>query len=108
MRQNRLVMRKVYLALVLPLFMLLSQQGAVLHEIGHLSETPSPLEQKRQPADKLCETCLAFAHLSAAAKPEVPQIALPAFQHALPSADPVPYVAADAPSQRSRGPPTFL
>jgi len=101
-------MRKLYLALVLPLFMLLSQQGVVLHEIGHLSEKPAPFEQKQQPADKLCETCLAFAHLGAAAKPDVPQIALPAFRHALPSADPVPYVAADAPTQRSRGPPTFL
>ena len=100
-------MRKLYLSLVLPLLMLLSQQGAVWHEIGHLSNAPSPFEQKRQPGDKLCETCLAFAHLTAAAKPEVPSLSLPAFRHALPSADPVPFVAADAPSQRSRGPPPF-
>ena len=107
-------MRKLYLSLLLPLFMLLSQQGAVWHEIGHLSNAPSPYEQKekekqqQQPGDRLCEQCLAFAHLSAAAKPEVPSISLPAFHHALPSADAVPFVAADAPTQRSRGPPSFL
>lgn len=101
-------MRKLYLSLILPLLMLLSQQGAVRHEIGHLSNTPSPFEQKQQPVDKLCEQCLAFAHLAVAAKPEVPSISLPAFQHAAPSADAVPFVAADAPTQRSRGPPAFL
>ena len=106
-RHNATAMRKLYLSLFLPLLMLLSQQGAVWHEIGHLRNS-SPLEQKQQPADKLCETCLSFAHLSAAAKPEVPVIALPAFTHVLPSADPVPFMAADAPTQRSRGPPVLL
>jgi hypothetical protein len=102
------LMRKLYLSFVLPLFMLLSQQGAAWHEIGHL-RSPAPLEQgKQQPADKLCESCLAFAHLSAAAKPDIPTLALPPFAHALPPADAVAFVAADAPTQRSRGPPSFL
>jgi len=102
------MLRKLTLALVLPLLMLLAQHGAVVHEIGHLGDAPSPFEQKHRPADKACETCLAFEHLGAAVTPEFAQIRLPAFGHALPSADPVPFLAADAPSQRSRGPPAFL
>ena len=101
-------MRKLYLSLVLPLLMLLSQQGAVWHEIGHLGSGSSPVEQKKQPVDKVCESCLAFAHLAAAAKPEVASVQLADFEFALAAADAVPFIAADAPTQRSRGPPTFL
>jgi hypothetical protein len=102
-------MRKFYLSLVLPLLMLLSQQGAVWHEIGHLADVPSPVEQgKQQPVDKLCESCLAFAHLAVAAKPEVPALMMPGFSHTRPAANAVRFIAADTPAQRSRGPPNFL
>ncbi|HMC14052.1 MAG TPA: hypothetical protein VKI18_00365 [Albitalea sp.] len=102
-------MRKLYLSLILPLLMLLSQQGAVWHEIGHLSETSSPAERnKQQPADKVCESCLAFAHLAVAAKPDVPALPLAELSFARITADAVPFIASDAPAQRSRGPPRFL
>ena len=102
-------MRKLVLSLVLPLLMLLSQQGAVWHEIGHLGMTAQPVEKsKQQPVDKLCESCLAFAHLAAAAKPAVPALALPNFGFASAAAAAVPFLAADAPTRRSRGPPTVL
>ena len=102
-------MRKLCLSLLLPLLMLLSQQGAVWHEIGHLSGAPFPLEpQKQQPVDKLCESCLAFAHLAAAATPALPSLQLADFSFAVTAADALIFIAADAPSQRSRGPPAFL
>ena len=106
---NTSAMRKLYLSLILPLLMLLSQQGAVWHEIGHSGSGSSPVQSdKKQPTDKLCETCLAFAHLAATAKPEIPQPPSVNVSHTLVAVDAVPFVAADAPSQRSRGPPTFL
>jgi hypothetical protein len=102
-------MRKLYLSLVLPLLLLLSQQGAMWHEIGHLRSAPSPVEQnKQQPVDKLCESCLAFAHLAVAAKPEVLSLQLADFSFARVAAEAVQFIASDAPTHRSRGPPLFL
>lgn len=98
-------MRKLLLSLVLPLLMLLSQQGAVWHELEHLAGTPA---DKRQPADKLCDACLAFAHLATAAKPEVLPLQLARFGFAFAAADAVHAVASDAPARRSRGPPAVL
>jgi hypothetical protein len=102
-------MRKLYLSLILPLLMLLSQHGAVWHEIGHLSETSAPAEHDRQqPADKACESCLAFAHLAVAAAPDVPVPSLAELGFARITADTVAFIAAAAPAPRSRGPPRFL
>jgi hypothetical protein len=101
-------MRKLLLSVVLPLLLLLSQQGAAWHEIGHLHE-PSSSDSKKAPGDKLCDTCLAFAHLACgAAKPDVARLWLPPFSHGLPAAVDVASTDADAPHQRSRGPPLFL
>jgi len=108
-------MRKLALSLLLPLLMLLSQQGAVWHEIGHLSgehsshpggnSLPPDDVQKQHPIEKLCESCLAFAHLSAAAKPEVFALALADLHCGVAIAQFVAMLAAEVPAQRSRGPP---
>jgi hypothetical protein len=103
---NALSVRKLTLSLLLPLLMLLSQQGALWHEVSHLSDRPVPAQDgKRQPLDRLCEQCLAFAQMAAAATPSVPPLALPAARFARPDAQAVAFIAADAPSARSRGPP---
>ena len=102
-------MRKLYLSLLMPLLMLLSQQGMVWHEIGHLSTTPASSSQKQQPAsDKLCDVCYAFAHLGAGSVPEMPKLALASLEHVHALTDVVSAIAAELPAQRSRGPPSFL
>ena len=111
-------MRKFYLSLLLPLLMLLAQQGALWHEIGHVSlkasasqtNTPLSVEQQRelQSMDKLCESCLAFAQLAAVAKTEVLPLNLLSFGFGFARTVAVLSISADAPALRARGPPSFL
>ena len=103
-------MRKWCLSFVLPLLLLLAQQGALRHEIGHLQRQASSeaAGHKRPPGDKLCETCLAYAAMAALAHPAVLPLLLAAVQDAVPTADSVPTLAAAVPAPRSRGPPLSL
>ncbi len=114
-------MRKLYLSLLLPFFMLLVQQGAVWHEMGHLpgnatnttaassSGQPDKAQQDKElSADKLCEVCLAFAQVSGVAKTDVPLLGVLSFNHALAQWLATPVATAEAPAQRNRGPPAFL
>jgi hypothetical protein len=114
-------MRKLYLSLLLPFFMLIVQQGAVWHEMGHLavSDTTTTAassngqqdkaqQDKELPADKLCEICLAFAQVGGVAKTEVPLLSLLSFNHALTQWVATSVATAEAPALRNRGPPTLL
>ena len=101
-------MRQVLKSLGLLLLLLVAQQGAVVHEVGHLAEISSNEAQVNAGlADATCALCPAFA-----------QVVTPAFSHSfhIPvllratldrGADPL-YVAVDAavPTPRSRGPPS--
>lgn len=101
-------MRRLLLSGAMALLMLVSQQGAIWHEIGHLGG-PSPEQfQKQKPSDKLCEGCLAFAHLAASAKSERKAAPVLSTVHPLVAAQAIASLAADAPRHRSRGPPIFL
>ena len=106
-------MRKLLLSLLLPFVFLLSQQGAVMHEISHLAELTSggangPGSTGHQPGDLQCEACLAFAHLAGAVTAHVVPPALLSFSFRVPANEAPAFIAADAPTARSRGPPTFL
>ncbi len=108
-------MRKLCLSLVLPLLMLLAQQGAVWHEIGHLGSAAGSAgaaahksQNQQQPLDRLCASCLSFAHLAAATGHALPALPPMALRHALVAGAAVAFIAADAPSARSRGPPAAL
>jgi hypothetical protein len=108
-------MRKFCLSLLLPLFMLLAQQGAVWHEIGHLGRAATTAAgsagadaPRQQPLDRLCASCLSFAHLAAAAGHALPALPPVALRHALTATAAAVFIAADAPSARSRGPPAAL
>ncbi|PZP34499.1 MAG: hypothetical protein DI603_05980 [Roseateles depolymerans] len=106
-------MRKHLLQLLLPLALLLSQQGAVWHELAHLGSLKNAAAEARadgadEGTDALCTLCLAYAHLAAGM--EAPEARLPLLQvrHecAWPCAGtPLPQRALKA---RSRGPPQFL
>ncbi len=103
-------MRRVRLGLLLPLLLVLSQQGALLHELRHAyyaAHASRPvLHDARELADaSLCVTCHAFNQVTHAADGSVPLPTLPV-TGLVRAADPG-YVlfreAALAP--RSRGPP---
>jgi hypothetical protein len=106
-------MRKLLLALLLPFVFLLSQQGAVTHELSHLTDAVSrgaghAGEAGHQPGDAQCEACLAFAHLVGVATAQVLPPALLSFDFGIPASEAPAFIAADAPTARSRGPPTVL
>jgi hypothetical protein len=103
-------MRQVLKSLGLLLLLLIAQQGAVVHELGHLSEISSSSNEAHAAtglADTACALCPAFA-----------QVVTPAFSHsfhipvllraALDRGTAPLYVAIDAavPTPRSRGPPS--
>jgi hypothetical protein len=101
-------MRKVWLSWLLPLLMLVAQQGAYWHELEHLRPPAEQTQDKKQAAEKLCTACLAFAHLAdlTTAPTFEPGLLSLGFAAApSPLASPSP---ADAPVARSRGPPLFL
>ena len=103
-------MRKLLLTFLLPFVFLLSQQGAVMHELGHLADAASRAagaagQPGHQPGDLQCEACLAFAHLAGVATAHVVPPAMLAFSFGIPASESPAFIAADAPSARSRGPP---
>ena len=103
-------MRKLHWALLLPLLLLFAQQGELLHEYSHYRQPPSSSSQQKAPAQSdACSQCLAYAHLSGVAKPEIAApllLAGLAFHFAL-GAEPASVDVRVAPP-RSRGPPSFL
>jgi hypothetical protein len=102
-------MQKRYWSLLLPLLMLLVQQGALWHEMGHgRRHTPSVATQPQQeqtPGVELCDSCLAFAQIASIAKTQVLALGLLCFGFAFAPDVAARFLAADAPPRRSRGPP---
>jgi hypothetical protein len=103
-------MRQAFKALALLLLMMVAQQGAVVHELSHVSGANHVdlRVQSDGAADKNCALCPAFA-----------QVVTPAFSHSFhipllvrlalqPVSEPR-YAAIDAavPRPRSRGPPSL-
>ena len=73
-------LHRLIVAIGMPLLMLLAQQGAVVHELGHLHEELAPSTgTKRTRSEALCVTCLAFAAIAGAAKPDAWTLLLLAF-----------------------------
>jgi hypothetical protein len=103
-------MRRLRLALALPLLVLFAQQGALLHELSHVYYSGqilgSQLHQDEQlPDNTLCPTCQAFAQIAHPAVGHAAVLALPPATY-LPTPEPSFRNAnADAPNPRSRGPP---
>ena len=103
-------MRQVFKTLSLLLLLMVAQQGAVVHELSHVSDSNHVglRAQTDGGADKTCALCPSFA-----------QCVTPAFSHSfhIPllvrlALDPVSeprYAAIDAavPRHRSRGPPSL-
>ncbi len=95
--------------LVLPLLLLVVQQGALLHELSHYTANEPGTTHKQSPCGEACDLCLAFAQVDAAAAPHdalLPLLADLSFERA--AAPRLAHRAADLPSLRNRGPPRLL
>ena len=102
-------MRRASLTWLLSLLLVLVQQGAVLHELGHLSHAdrgsaPS-LRADPQNSDATCPTCEAFAQVTNPASGTASTLAASAAVYLSIPAPIYAIVAADTLTPRSRGPP---
>lgn len=93
--------------LLLPLLLLMAQQGALLHELSHCARPEAHGQRDPQHPDAdHCDLCLAFAQIASAAPAAV---AVPALRADLSFHRAVPIPASDGskerPSPRNRGPP---
>jgi hypothetical protein len=109
-RLTGLPLGKLCRSLLLPLLLLVAQQGALLHELSHWTAPETRDEgDKQRPAGHPCALCLAFAQVESTATTNVAVSALLAdLSFAPAAATPSTVVAAELPSERNRGPPAAL
>jgi hypothetical protein len=106
------LIRRLTLSILMPLILLLSQQGALQHELSHFHVVSASTQQQAQASDvdtDICLTCLGFAQAGGLAKFEVPLA--PKFDSLTYhfATEPVRDVAELAlPVARSRGPPATI
>jgi hypothetical protein len=104
-------MRKLLSGLFLAMLLLLTQQGAVVHELSHWPAQASQGEPEHEHpgAALLCAACLAFSHLAASALAGAVSAALLAgLAFAAPALTPATSASPLALPPRSRGPPFLL
>jgi hypothetical protein len=104
------LIERAYQAICLVVLLVAGQQGAVLHELGHLTgaQQPTRTVESPQPSDPVCALCSEFAQVSSptfAYSFDLPPIA-PTASVAL-SAPQITSVDAPVPTARSRGPPSL-
>ncbi|HEY6823018.1 MAG TPA: hypothetical protein VI195_01150 [Steroidobacteraceae bacterium] len=106
-----MTMRRSSLALLLSFLLVFVQQGAVLHELGHLSgganHAGAALRADVQPASgAICQRCEAYAQVANPAGGATASVPLD-LAGLLRIPDPRYAIAtADSPTPRSRGPPS--
>ena len=102
-------MRRLSLSWILSLLLVFAQQGAVLHELGHLSHgdrgSAPALRADAHLIDSACSTCAAFAQVTNPAAGTAGTLAASAAAYLPTPAPSYAVVAADAPTPRNRGPP---
>ena len=109
-RSKRLRWGGLFRSLLVPLLLVIAQQGAMLHELSHYARTEAAGDSKKQShRGDTCELCLAFAQIGSAA-PALAAVAplLPDLIHELAPVKPVHLETAELPAERSRGPPLDL
>ena len=103
-------MRRFLSALLLALCLACSQQGALLHALGHdLAAAGLAIDdEKSRPAGVGCSVCLAFAHVAGAVTSTVIAPVLLSLGFHWPVAQAYLQRPAEAPHARSRGPPAVF
>jgi len=102
--------RRTLLVLLLPVLLVLGQQAALVHELGHTAvqarEGTAPGKQSH--AGGYCEKCFGFSHLSAGSPTAPPAaLAVPCAQGA-PAAQRSIETRTEFSVRRTRGPPILL
>lgn len=110
------MIRKFHFSFLLPILLVLAQQGAILHELGHSRSAAilaalrvqANTQNQNQPPGAPCETCLVYAQLAGAITPHVPAFVAPHLAYDFWQQAEVAQRGTDIPSARSRGPPILL
>jgi len=104
------LLRRLTLSVLLPFALLLTQQGALLHELTHWhAATDSVVQTAEAPSadHDLCVTCLAFAQVAGLAKFDVAALPAPAgLRYHFAAVAWRDVADATLPVARSRGPPS--
>ncbi len=105
---KRWPLRRLCSSVLLPLLLLLAQQGALLHELSHYAADDAPARRNGQhPQAEHCQLCLAYAQIAPAPAPGqlAPQL-LAGLRFERTATISAGLDSAAAPAPRSRGPPT--
>jgi hypothetical protein len=100
--------RRLSLPWILSLLLVFAQQGAVLHELGHLQHGDrgqGAALRAQLSADGTCATCEAFAQVANPASGAASTLSASAAVYLPTPAPNYTIVAADTPTPRNRGPP---
>lgn len=113
--------RKLCLSLLWSILLLLAQQAAVLHEIGHWNSDfarggvqaqaqvqPQGQGKQQQIPGTACEKCVVFAHFAGAVSPDFPEFTQPPLAYDFARQEAASQRSTDSPTARSRGPPILL
>ncbi len=103
-------MRRVILHLVLLLLLAVSQEGALVHEIGHYAaaEAETRHEQGKVPAhEKTCRLCVAFAQVGGAGPTTTHALLLQPLRFHFGVLSETSAATADCVEPRNRDPPAY-
>ena len=100
--------RRLGFALWLALALVVGQQAAALHALGHATEQLSHKQDSKQPAQSKCGECFVCSQLGAGAATTIPEVAIVECGVATAFAEAASAHAAPILAYRSRGPPTLL
>ena len=97
--------------LLLPVLMLLAQQGAWLHQLSHAAYSAHVRQVQAIGSahfldNEQCPTCQSFSEVSFTASPELPELAFLASSFLRSAEQPFIVLGVDRPTPRSRGPPS--
>jgi hypothetical protein len=101
--------RQMLRGLLLPLLLLLAQQGMLLHEVRHVAPAERQDDSVKKEAAGLCKLCLAQAQAEPAAQPGGATLHLLAgLSYGWACQTQASVCAAWPPTPHSRGPPAFV
>ena len=101
-------LRRLGFALWLALALVVGQQAAALHALGHATESLSHKQDQKQPAQSKCGECFVCSQLGAGAATTIPEVPLVECGVATQVASAVGAHAAPILAYLSQGPPTLL
>jgi len=107
---RRHVARAFAVAAVLGALLVIAQQGAFVHELGHLAEDLAAVGDagKHDAPGKVCDQCIAFAPLAGAVAAPVPALPFSTADAVRASHAVAAFIVVAALPPRSRGPPSAL